>query len=124
MAALYYGIDNNFFGSFNLRSIGWLKPFIIGFIWSGIATIYPIVFNGIEKEGGYYELNIVGIFLFIKNFMYITVLCIMFDIKDYADDSNKRIKTFLVNAGLRKTIFYIILPHKPFTSINPSIAIK
>ncbi len=110
IALLYYGIDNEFFGKVNLRSIGWLKPFIIGFIWAGTATVYPIIFKGIEQSAHYYEVNMVGTFLFIKNFMYITVLCIMFDIKDYAADSNKRIKTFVVNIGLRKTIFYIILP--------------
>lgn len=110
IALLYYGIDHHFFGNINLRSIGWLKPFIIGFIWAGTATVYPVIFNGIEQAGKYYDLSFVGTFLFIKNFMYITVLCIMFDIKDYAADSNKQIKTFVVNSGLRKTIFYIILP--------------
>jgi hypothetical protein len=110
IAVLYYGIDHHFFGKINLRSIGWLKPFIIGFIWAGTATVYPVIFKGIEQNGEYYSFNLVGTFLFIKNFMYITVLCIMFDIKDYAADSNKQIKTFVVNAGLRKTIFYIILP--------------
>lgn len=110
IALLYYGIDHHFFGNINLRSIGWLKPFIIGFIWAGTATIYPVIFKGIEQAEKYYELSFIGAFLFIKNFMYITVLCIMFDIKDYATDSNKQVKTFVVNAGLRKTIFYIILP--------------
>ena len=78
------------------RSIGWLKPFIIGFIWGGTETVYPIVFSGIEKQQGYYEVNLVSTYLFIKNFMFISVLCIMFDIKDYAADSNQQIKTFYV----------------------------
>ena len=34
----------------------------------------------------------------------------MFDIKDYAADSNQKLNTFVVRAGLRKTIFFIILP--------------
>jgi len=34
----------------------------------------------------------------------------MFDIKDYAMDHNQKIKTFVVKIGLRKTIFYIIIP--------------
>ncbi len=110
IAMLYYGIDHHFFGNINLRSIGWMKPFIIGFIWAGTATVYPVIFKGIEQNGDYYRFNLVGSFLFIKNFMYITVLCIMFDIKDYAADSNKQVKTFVVNNGLRKTIFNIILP--------------
>jgi 4-hydroxybenzoate polyprenyltransferase len=110
IAVLYYGIDHQFFGKYNLRTIGWLKPFLIGMIWAAVATVYPIIFSGAEHQEGYYQLNLVGLFLFIKNFMFVTVLCIMFDIKDYADDSNKQIKTFVVNVGLRKTIFYIILP--------------
>jgi 4-hydroxybenzoate polyprenyltransferase len=34
----------------------------------------------------------------------------MFDIKDYADDANRDLKTFVVRVGLRKTIFMILLP--------------
>ena len=42
--------------------------------------------------------------------MYISLLAILFDIKDYAADHNKQLKTFVVQMGLRKTIFYIIIP--------------
>lgn len=42
--------------------------------------------------------------------MYVAVLAIMFDIKDYADDANGMVKTFVVRVGLRKTIFFILLP--------------
>ncbi|HEX6914305.1 MAG TPA: hypothetical protein VF145_03645 [Chitinophagaceae bacterium] len=110
IAVLYYGIDHHFFGRINLRSIGWLKPFLIGFIWAGSVTVYPIIFSGAERGADHYHFSFVGTFLFIKNFMFITVLCIMFDIKDYAADSNQQIKTFVVNHGLRTTIFRIILP--------------
>ena len=42
--------------------------------------------------------------------MFASVLGIMFDIKDYATDYNKKLKTFVVRVGLRKTLFYIIIP--------------
>lgn len=42
--------------------------------------------------------------------MYITLLCILFDIKDYAMDYNKDLKTVVVKLGLRRTIFYFIIP--------------
>ena len=42
--------------------------------------------------------------------MFISVLCIMFDIKDYTADYIARLKTFVVNMGLRRTIVYIVLP--------------
>ena len=109
IAALYYGINHPAFGRYNIRNIGWLKPFIIGFVWAGLVNIYPMIFYNIEHELVYVP-DIIGILLFIKNFMFVAVLCIMFDIKDYAADHNRQLKTFVVNFGLRKTIFFILLP--------------
>jgi hypothetical protein len=109
IAALYYGINHRRFARFRLRNIGWLKPFIIGFVWAGQVTVYPILFYNIENEHNYLP-DLIGLFLFIKNFMFITVLCIMFDIKDYAADHNRQLKTFVVKAGLRNTIFFILIP--------------
>jgi len=109
VAALYYGVETKLIGNFNLRKIGWIKPFVIGFTWAGLATVYPVVYYSIvnEAKGG---ITLIGLFLFAKNFMFVTVLCIMFDIKDYAMDYNRQLKTFVVNHGLRNTIFYIIIP--------------
>lgn len=42
--------------------------------------------------------------------MFISLLAILFDIKDYAADHNRRLKTFVVRIGLRKTIFLVIIP--------------
>src|ERR1700741_4600945 len=36
VGALYYGI-NFFSAKYNVRKIGWLKPFIIGFTWAGLV---------------------------------------------------------------------------------------
>jgi 4-hydroxybenzoate polyprenyltransferase len=109
VATLYYGINHRKFSRYKLRNIGWLKPFIIGFVWAGLVNIYPIVFYNIENEIRYVP-DLVGLFLFVKNFMFVTVLCIMFDIKDYAADNNRQLKTFVVKAGLRRTIFRILIP--------------
>jgi hypothetical protein len=109
VAALYYGVNSKRLKRYNLRNTGWLKPFVIGFAWAGAVTIYPVLFYSID-QGLVFIPTLVGIFLFVKNFMFITVLCIMFDIKDYAVDYNHHLKTFVVKMGLRKTIFYIIIP--------------
>jgi hypothetical protein len=109
VAALYYGINYKIIGSVNLRNVGWMKPFVIGFTWAGLANVYPIVFYDIV-HGTTAPINLIAVLLFIKNFMFVTVLCIMFDIKDYAMDSNQQLKTFVVKNGLRKTIFYILIP--------------
>ncbi|MFP5042328.1 hypothetical protein [Parasediminibacterium sp. JCM 36343] len=110
VAALYYGVQlPSSRGHFNLRDTGWLKPFVIGFVWAGVVTVYPLLFRVLFKHGNY-VFHTIAVFLFIKNFMFITVLCIMFDIKDYVADHNRQLKTFVVRLGLRKTIFYILLP--------------
>lgn len=108
IAAMYYGL--NFFSiKYNLRSIGWLKPFIIGFTWAGMVAVYPILFYDIIHEQPY-TFTSLGCLLFLKNLMFISVLGMMFDIKDYADDRIKHLNTFVVRIGLRKTIVYILIP--------------
>lgn len=109
VALLYYG--NAFFPFFkiNLRETGWLKPFVVGFVWAGTVTLYPPMFHEWQQDL-HYSFNFLVFWLLIKNWMYISVLAIMFDIKDYADDANRQLKTFVVRVGLRKTIFLILLP--------------
>jgi len=109
VAALYYGSVAPQRSTHNLRNNGWLKPFVIGFVWGGAVTVYPVLFSSIEQRTVYVP-DLVNVLLFIKNFMYITMLCVMFDIKDYAADHNRQLKTFVVRYGLRKTIFYFIIP--------------
>lgn len=109
IAAMYYGINLPILTTKNLEQLGWLKPFIIGFVWAAMVTIYPVIYNHIIHNITYH-ITLLSTLLFIKNFMFVTVLCIMFDIKDYAADHNHQLKTFVVRVGLRKTIFYIIIP--------------
>ena len=108
VAGFYYGL-NILSGRYNLRSIGWLKPFIIGFTWSGLVTIYPVLWHNIQ-QGEAYLITLFGTLLFVKNLMFVAVLCIMFDVKDYATDHSSKLKTFVVRLGLRKTILYLLVP--------------
>jgi hypothetical protein len=108
VGALYYGLDV-LSGKYNLRRIGWMKPFIIGFTWAGMVNVYPVLLYDIIHQLPYTP-TVVGALLFLKNMMFVTVLCIMFDIKDYAEDYIVRLGTFVVKLGLRRTIFYILLP--------------
>jgi hypothetical protein len=108
VASLYYGI--NFLSRrYNLRAIGWLKPFTIGFIWSGLVAIYPVLYYNITHQQDY-TVTVIGSLLFVKNFMFISLLAIMFDVKDYAADHASRLRTIVVKFGLRRTVFFILLP--------------
>lgn len=105
-AIMYYGLWSR---APQLRNIGWLKPFLIGYVWAGAVGLLPVSLLLLENKTTTIPENFMY-WLFLKNWMFCTVNAIIFDIKDYADDSNREIKTFVVQAGLRKTIFLIIIP--------------
>lgn len=108
LGAMYYGA--NFLSKrHNLRQIGWLKPFVIGFVWAGVANVYPILFHKLIHNSPY-ELTLRAALLFLKNFMFVSMLAILFDIKDYEADSKHQLNTLVVKLGLRKTIFYVVFP--------------
>jgi hypothetical protein len=109
MAILYYGLVPVFFFNLNLRNTGWFKPFIIGFIWAATANVLPLILLKIEAGIDFTE-SPLWFFLFVKNWMFCTVNAIMFDMKDYAIDSNSQLKTFVVRIGLKRTIFYVLIP--------------
>jgi hypothetical protein len=109
MAVLYYGLVPVFFFNLNLRNTGWFKPFIIGFVWAATANLLPLILLKIQADTDVAKTTF-WYFLFVKNWMFCTVNAIMFDVKDYAIDSNSQLKTFVVRIGLKKTIFYVLIP--------------
>lgn len=106
---LYYGLLPKSFIRFNLRNTGWLKAFVIGFVWACCANVLPLIMLKIETGIGYHD-SVLWTWLFVKNWMFCTVNAIIFDIKDYPTDSNKHLRTFVVRYGLRRTIFNILIP--------------
>lgn len=105
-ALLYYGLGP---AAINLRFTGWLKALVIGFVWAGTVSVLPVVIAKIEYRSSVAQPDFM-FWLFIKNLIFCTVNAIMFDIKDYEDDSNIQLKTFVVKFGLKKTIFFILIP--------------
>jgi 4-hydroxybenzoate polyprenyltransferase len=105
-ALLYYGLLPS---SFNLRNTGWLKAFVIGFVWAGSVNFIPVTMAHIQYGVEVAQPDFM-LWLFLKNWMFCTVNAIMFDIKDYEDDSNRQLKTFVVRFGLYQTIFFVIIP--------------
>ena len=109
MAFLYYGSISPNNSRHPLRNIGWLKPFVIGFVWTGVVVLYPMIFHSIETNTAF-QINANTYWLFLTTFLFITVLCILFDIKDHIADHNGQIKTFVVQFGLKKTGYFILFP--------------
>ena len=105
-AASYYGK----LPLLNLRSSGWTKPLTIGLCWSASVSLLPLVSLRLESDGYLNVPWLLAGWLFVKNWMFCSVNAILFDIKDYADDSNTKVKTFVVRYGARFTILFILLP--------------
>ncbi|WP_202985664.1 UbiA prenyltransferase family protein [Pedobacter planticolens] len=105
----YYSLLPKLFFNLNLRNTGWLKAFIIGFVWACCANVLLLIILKIELGINDNDWPL-WIWLFVKNWMFCTVNAIIFDIKDYPTDANKDLRTFAVRYGLRTTIFYILLP--------------
>lgn len=108
-AVLYYGLIPRSFLKLNLRNTGWIKAGVIGFVWSCCVSVLPVIVLQLE-QGYYYADPFLVTGLFIKNWIFCTVNAIMFDMKDYEDDSNYQLKTFVVRFGVEKTIFFILFP--------------
>ena len=109
IALLYYGIVFPARFRFRLRNIAWLKPFVIGFVCTGIIVVYPLLFHSLQLHQTF-RLSVANILYFFTNWLFTTAIAIMFDIKDFTADHNCRLKTFVVTKGLRYTIFFILLP--------------
>jgi hypothetical protein len=108
-ALLYYGLLPASFFRLNLRNTGLLKAFIIGFVWACTVGLLPVAILQLEK-GACFTDPVLLAWLFIKNWMFCTVNAILFDLKDYATDANRQLKTFVVQFGLRRTIFFLLIP--------------
>lgn len=109
LAYLYYGMTIPSRPKIVLRKWGFLKPLLIGFVWAGVVSAFPVIYYDTVYHTDLLFQPLTAL-LFLKNCLFITILCTLFDIKDYADDSNLQLKTIIVKLGLRKTLVQVILP--------------
>lgn len=80
---------------FNLRKHGYIKPFLISAIWVISCTVVPLIENKI--------LSTHHSFFIFSQFLFIAVLCILFDLKDMATDLSQGVNTYANNFGAGKT---------------------
>jgi len=110
MGAAYYKNMHPFFGKWALRNNGLVKPMIIGLVWAGMVSYSPVFFYDLSYPGQDKSLELFTWLLFIKNWLFVSILCILFDIKDYASDANQQLKTWVVQFGLKKTMYWVVYP--------------
>ena len=105
-----------FMPPFNLRKLPVLKIFIIGFVWLFSSSVIPLMYEDHTfvclKNIGSKELEYI-----IAQFLFISALCIPFDIKDLENDRQSSVRTLPVHFGISKAkkigvvlfLLYIIL---------------
>lgn len=84
-------IDNNH----NLRSIGGLKIYVIGLVWSGVTVFLPILSNEIPVKD---DILVTG----FQRFIFVILLMLPFEIRDLKFDSLK-LSTIPQKIGIRNT---------------------
>ncbi|MEO8765648.1 MAG: UbiA family prenyltransferase [Ginsengibacter sp.] len=97
----YPGIP--FSGKKRIKDYGFLKIITLALLWTLVTVWFPA--NGFQFE------NNIFIFVFLKRFVFLFVLCLVFDIRDIDVDRNENIRTLPVLLGKGKSYFtaYILL---------------
>lgn len=94
---------------FSLRKYTWFKPTLIAWTWAITTVYFPLLILDISN-GIPFVVDAKFYFLFTQTFMYFIVNAIMFDMKDFEDDSNRGLKTFVVKYGNQFMLNKVILP--------------
>ncbi len=76
---------------FNLRRHGYIKPFLISFVWVISCSLVPLIENDL--------LTAHSVWFLASQFVFISVLCMLFDIKDNEADYLAGVNTYANRFG-------------------------
>lgn len=80
---------------FNLRRHGYIKPFLISSVWAISCSLVPLIENKLVTEH--------SMFYVASQFCFISVLCLLFDIKDGESDYLSGVNTYVNKFGVKTT---------------------
>ncbi|AKD02665.1 UbiA family prenyltransferase [Pontibacter korlensis] len=80
-----------------LRSVPLLKVFLIAYVWAVVTAMFPLLDAGMEVW------QPETLWLFLRRFLFILALALLFDIRDYAYDRDTNTLTFPGWIGVRNT---------------------
>ncbi|MFD2999931.1 hypothetical protein ACFS7Z_06140 [Pontibacter toksunensis] len=80
-----------------LRSVPLLKVFLIAYVWAAVTVLVPLMDAGIPLW------EAAPLWLFLRRFLFILALALLFDIRDYAYDRNTNTLTFPGWIGIQNT---------------------
>lgn len=88
----------------SIRQVGWLKMASLAFIWSFTTVILPVLMLHDSVSSHYRTVEIIA--LFINRFFFIAALGFLFNINDYEEDKEDKIKTMAVLLGPSKSLYW------------------
>jgi 4-hydroxybenzoate polyprenyltransferase len=94
-----------------LRSVPLLKVFLIAYVWAAVTVLFPLM------DAGMPIWDAPVLWLFLRRFLFILALALLFDIRDYTYDRHTNTLTFPGWMGVRNTklfslgllLLYIVL---------------
>ncbi len=97
VVTLFYGfVDIPFLKpSRKLRDFGLLKTFFVALVWSVTTVIVPLSNTFVESD--------MLVFLFLRRFLFVMALTIVFEIKDLKSDEEYNLKTIPMRLGISNT---------------------
>lgn len=80
---------------FNLRKHGYIKPILISSVWVISCSLVPLIENQL--------LTLHSVWFLVSQFVFISVLCMLFDIKDVEHDYMAGVNTYANKFGIKVT---------------------
>ena len=110
IGAAYYHQLHPILGKWSLRHTGLLKPFSIGLVWAGMVSFIPVFFYDLSYPGLNRCLQWDTWLVLLNNWLFISLLSVLFDIKDVSADAQEKIKTWVIELGVQKTLLRLVFP--------------
>lgn len=94
---------------FNLRRHGYIKPFLISSVWVISCSLVPLIENKLLTQQ--------SVWFVASQFCFISVLCLLFDIKDCESDYLSDVNTYANKFGVKITkVICLVFMTLGFTS--------
>ena len=80
-----------------IKDYGYIKIFTLTLLWTIVTVWFPVVNSSFDRN--------VFVFVFFRRFVFMFVLCLLFDIRDIEIDKKENINTIAVILGKKKSYY-------------------
>ncbi len=86
-----------------IKDYGFLKIITLSLLWTLVTVWFPV--SGHQYDGNLF------VFIFLKRFVFMFILCLLFDMRDIEVDRSENITTFAVALGRKRSyvLSYLVL---------------